>query len=738
MPTASNAASADFEGNRGLFTNQQAHTSDPSAFLIYTDIINTQDGRRRKRPGIGTPIQNVAAGGVVGPGQMHEYTRVSPTTGAITYYQFRAWGSVIERWNSGAGTWDTCALGAVAFTGTAWQFVNFRNRCYAINGVDGIFYFDGTTGPDGREWYVVGIATPSISAGYSLSAVDAPYITGTVSVTKGGTTVTGSGATTWVTSGAWVGKTMTIGGVAYTIAVVTVASPGVLTIVEPYRGDTLAGVLYTIFPGLMDWSEPPRYAYSYYNTATGHSSNVSPAVQITEKDVIGRTVRITGIPYSPVDFNNGYDKIQIWRSAKDGTAMVDILPSQGGQINNSAGAGTTAFTETANTFSDIDLGQESAPIVSNRKPLNGTDSAPIAASSIAEWGGRLWVTAPREAKLYYCAIGPEIGFGRGDECWPAENTLDVTDARALLRVGQDKQDNLLVQTGTKDRVVIGNNIIDFDTAGLGTDEQGGGFRGGAIAVAGTFLQLYGDNRLMDNTNDASLLETPVQRRAADRANIGREIQPDLSAIPAAQLPQSTLVRFVLKEFNLLLVSVAVAAGDNTITYVFDYNHSTWYRWSIGFSAFAVVHNPAAGNALELWGVRASDKKVYRLLQPNVFTDNGANFTPAQRSSIIRPFGYGKQGFFKFLKLYVNDPANAWQAKVYCDEDTTGQQFPVDIPNFRWESAAGKELILPAIHTAKKIGEVFQFDVIWPTTATDLWIEKMGTTFSLEQDVEERQ
>lgn len=738
MPTATNPGVADFEGNRGLLTQQQPHASDPNSFLIYTDIYNDQAGRRRKRPGIGTPIQNVAAGGVVLQGQFHEFTKVSPTTGAITYYKFRAWGSVIERWNDGTSAWDTCVLGGVAFTGTSWQFCSSRNRCYAINGVDGIFYFDGTTGPDGREWYVVGIAAPVTSIGYSLAVVDAPYTTGTVSVTKGGKTVTGSGATTWVTGGAWNGKFMTIAGVRYTIASVSVASPGSLTLVEEYAGETAAGVLYTIFPGLMDWDEPPWYGYSYINAATGHSSNISPILQITEKNVVGRTVRITGIPYSPTDFNNGYDKIQIWRTARDGVVLVNILPAAGGQINNSSGAGTTTFTETANTYRDVDLGEQAAPIVSNRKPLNGTNSAPIAASSIAEWNGRLWVTAPREAKLYYSALSAEIGFGRSDECWPANNALDVADPRGVLRVGQDGGDTLLVQTGSKSRIVVGNNILNYDTRALGTDEQGGSFRGGAIAVGGTFLQLYEDKRLLDNTNDASLIETPVQRRAADRPNIGRDIQPDLNAIPAAQLSQSALARFVFQEYNLLFVSVALAAGDNTITYVFDYNNSTWYRWSIGFSAFAVVHNVAAGNALELWGVRASDKKVYRLLQPNVFTDNGANFTPAMRSAIIRPFGYGQQAFFKWFKLYINDPANAWQVKIYADEDTTGQQFPADVPNFRWQSANGKELILPASQAAKKTGEVFQFDTIWPTTATDLWIEKQQATFSLEQDVQVRQ
>lgn len=718
MPSGNLIATAEWTGRKGLVSNQMAHDPDPQAFVVYTDIINDQQGRRRKRPGIGSPVQNVQAPGEIT--RLHEFTHTNTTTGATTYYKFRTYGTVIQRWNTGASTWDTCPTGAIVFTGTSWQFCNARNRCFAINGIDGLFYFDGTTGPDGREWYSVGVATPTTNVGYSLSAVDAPYSTGSVSVTKGQKLVVGSGATTWVTTGGWSGKFIDIGGVRYTIDTVTVASPGELTLEEDYRGETATGVLYTIYIGLMDWNEPPLYAFGYKNSRTGHVSNASPILQLTEKDRVGRTPRITGIPYSPSDFNNGYDKIQIYRNAKNGTVLVAIDPASGGLINNSAGAGTTSFTETANTYRDVNLTKQAAPLVSNRKPLNGTDTAPAAFSSIAEWNGRLFALAPREGFVYYSATAFEIEFGRSEECWPANNTLPISDARGLLRVGRDGDDTLLVQTGGKDRVIVGYNIQNFAVRELGTEDAGGGLRDASIASAGSFTALYRDKRLVDYS--------------AEVPDIGREIQDKLSTMPSAAAEKARLIRFSYQQWNLLLLSIPSQTGStaNDRTFVYDYDNRCWYDWSLGFTAFMLAHD-ATTNGLELWA--ATNRFVFRLLRASTWTDNGANITPTMRSAQIRFFGYGKRGLLKWVKTIVGEPADPWSIRVFVDEDSTGELFPLDVPNFKWQSANGKELVLPAVTTSLQRGEAFQFEWVWPTTAGDLWIEKMLAEPNLDQDVE---
>lgn len=720
MPSGNLIATAEWTGRKGLVSNQMAHDPDVSAFVVYTDIINDQQGRRRKRPGIGSPV--AAAQALAEITQMHEFVHTNPSTGVITYYKFRTYGAVIQKFDAGSSTWNTSPLGAISFTGTSWQFINSRNRCYAINGADGLFYFDGTTSADGREWYAVGVAAPTTNVGYSLTAVDNPYSTGSVTVTKGQKLVTGSGATTWVTTGAWSGKFIDIAGVRYTIDTVTVASPGQLNLKEEYRGETASGVLYTIYYGLMDWSEPPQYAFGYKNSVTEHVSNISPILQFTEKDRVGRTPRLTGIPYSPTDFNNGYDKIQIYRAAKNGSVLVAIDPAAGGLINNSSGAGTTTFTETANTYRDVNLTKFPAPLVSNRKPLNGTDAAPAAFTSIAEWNGRLWAYAAREGLLYYSASMAEIEFGRSDECWPAKNTLPVMDGRGLLRVGRDGDDTLLVQTGGKDRVVVGYNILNFAIRELGTEDSGGGLRDATIADRGSFLALYRDKRLMDFATTGS---TP---------DLGRDIQDKLSAMPAAYADKSRVLRFSFQQWNLLFVSIPSTSGSTACdrTFVFDFDNNCWYDWSLGFTALMIGHDPTT-HALELWA--ATNRYVYKLLQPSVWQDHGANFTPAMKSAHIRFFGYGKRGLFKWAKTIVGDPTQTWQLRVYVDEDATGELFAFEVPNFRWQSAAGKELIVPAVTSSLQRGEAFQFEWIWPTVAGDAWIEKMIAEPNLDQDVE---
>lgn len=716
MPSGNLIATAEWTGRKGLVSNQMAHDPDPSTFVVYTDIINDQQGRRRKRPGIGTPVAMAQAAAEIT--HMHEFVKTD-SSGNVTYYKFRTYGAVIQRWDGAA--WNTSPLGAISFTGTNWQFCSSRNRCFAINGVDGLFFFDGTTGPDGREWFTVGIATPTTNIGYSLSAADAPYSTGSVSVTKGTKAVTGSGATTWVTSGAWSGKFIDIAGVRYTIATVTVASPGQLTLVEDYRGTTASGVLYTIYIGLMDWSEPPQYAFGYKNSTSGHVSNVSPPLQITEKDRVGRTPRLTGIPYSPTDFNNGYDKIQIYRTAKNGTVLVAIDPASGGLINNSSGAGTTTFTETANTYRDVNLTKFAAPLVSNRKPLNGTDTAPAAFSSIAEWNGRLFAIAPREGFVYYSASEYEIEFGRAEECWPAKNTLPMTDARGLLRVGRDGDDTLLVQTGGKDRVIVGYNILNFASRELGTKDEGGGLRDAAVSSeGGAFIALYRDKRLVDY--------------AAEMPDLGRDIQDKLSLMPSTYAEKARMVRFSWQQWNLLVLSIPStgASTANDRTYVFDYDNRSWYEWSVGFTAFMVGHDPTTG-ALELWA--STNRFVFKLLQPNMWQDNGANYTPSMKSAQVRFFGYGKRGLLKWVKTIVNDPAQVWGCRVYVNEDATGELFLLQVPNFKWQSAAGRELIVPAITSSLQRGETFQFEWLWPTISGDLYIEKMIAEPNLDQDVE---
>lgn len=80
----------------------------------------------------------------------------------------------------------------------------------------------------------------------------APYTTGTVSVTQGSTTVTGS-STAWTTNDAFgyqqatVGDKITLGSSPDVYVISAVGGAGTLTLASRYTGDTLSGAGYAIF-----------------------------------------------------------------------------------------------------------------------------------------------------------------------------------------------------------------------------------------------------------------------------------------------------------------------------------------------------------------------------------------------------------------------------------------------------------------------------------------------------------
>lgn len=724
MPSGNLIAPAEWNGVKGLISYQGEHETDPQSFIELIDVLYDQDGRRHKRPGIGTPIDNVAAAGEIT--NMHFFIRTDPTTGARTWTVFRTHGSNLFRWSGIA--WVAVVLGTLpAFTGTAWRFANYKNRCYFVNGVDGLFYYDGTTGAtDGREVYRAGIATPTAAIGYSLVAVDQPYSTGTVTATQGSKLVVGDGATTWNNLGGWDEKFIDINGVRYQIDTVTVASPGQLLLTEEYRGATTAGLPYVIYIGYMDWNEPPIYTYGYRNPTTGHVSNVGPLLTLNERDVVGRTPRLQNIPYSATDFVNGFTEIQIYRSAKNGTVPVAILSSAGGTIANANIVGTTVFTETVNTFRDTALSKFPAPITSNERPLNNAGTGTPALSAIAVWADRLFVLSPRDAKLFYSAATWEIEYGRADECFPSIHFLTVDDGRGLVRIGSGNNDVLVIQTGAEEKYVDGFDVRDFLALDLPGARNVGSYGLQAINARSSLTMLCADKRLIDFSAD----DFP-------EGDIGRKIQNKLDLVPDAYIEKARLVWFSYAKRNVLLLSVPGTkfSTQNDKTYVFDRDSRQWAEWSVGFSAFARVYDATTGK-LELWAANAATRKVHKLFQENVFTDDGANFTPRMKSPWMRPFGYGKAALWKWFKAYVGQPAEAWKVKTFVDGDAAGEQFDLVVTGFQRQSAGGNELESCPPTDRKKRGEMHQIELIWPTTGTALWVDKIRSIWTLDQDVEE--
>lgn len=142
-----------------------------------------------------------------------------------------------------------------------------------------------------------------------------------------------------------------------------------------------------------------------------------------------------------------------------------------------------------------------------------------------------------------------------------------------------------------------------------------------------------------------------------------------------------------------------------------------------------MHNTAT-NALELW-LGDTNGNVFRAIQPAVFTDAGANYTPFVQTAPVR---YYTRKILRRVVLFVG-PAGAaaqtWQLTYKVDQDPVGRTVTFLPSTTGRQSAQGNELIYELEQQA--VGNTFDFKVTFPTTAGDLYIEKMLVFLDDEQE-----
>lgn len=717
MGQVSNPIMLEWDGFSPLHSNVSSHSDDPKSFTQFSDLITDGAGRIRKRRGrvlIGT-----AAGAVITA--LHEFERVAPTTGVVTFYIFRTHSAVIQRWTGAA--WSSETLPYTPTSGAQWVFRNFGNRCFAVNGVDAMLVFDGTS------WRTVGVATPAAVAGYSLTG---PYQIGTVTLTIASTTVTGVIPAIWPAG--YASAPIDINGIRYTINTVGTNGNGttiapVLTLTEKAKEATSSGLPYTIWGGLMTWGEtPPKYTWAWKNSTTGHVSNRAPVTEITQRNQAGVTpvLTIAGNAANTTAYNNGYDLIQIFRTAKDGNVLAAINHST---LNNNNSAGSIVYTEGSTTFGDTALLNQQAPLTTNTAP-------PTALTGLVSWMGRLFGirasdptnVPPDTPRLYYCLINGEQPIGVPEECWPRlYSRSNIPQPKGLVVLGGDLRNTLIVQSSDGDYTIQGHNNLTFTDPYLLPTRRSGGWFGGAIDYQGALIQLYRDKRLFRkaiSTYTSSSFESFGE-------DLGEPVQDKLNTTNTSYVTSSRLARFAWEDTNVLLV--ATPQGGSTVcnyTLAWDFDHQRVQEWQFGFSAAATVHNPTTG-ALELW-VGDSTGSVYAVAQSGIFTDGGSNYTPAFTTASL---AIEERSRLAHVVLYVG-PTGAenqtWTLTVYADEDTVGIAYTFEKEHTAWQSAQGRELVvdfgLPVIFSTLKL------KVTFPTTAGDLYVEKMLAVIDRESAV----
>lgn len=719
------AKTADFritlDGSGSLVSNVSQHSGRRGDFVQFRDLVTDVANRIVKREGKGSTLGSVAGTEIQ---VIKEYVYRDPTTGADTNYVIGAidGGSYIYVSTNSGATWSGQTLPITPTAGGKWFFETADNRVFAVNGKDAMLVAIQTSA-NTLTWRKAGQAAPTAAPTYSLATNDPPYNTGTVSCTQGSETCAGVG-TAWTTGAAWVGKRITINGNPYTIATVTGGTT--LTLTEKFKEAT-AAYAYNIYIGIGEWINPPRYCYAYRNPTTGHLSNVSPVLEITERDQSGRTITITiaGSAENTTAYNNGYTQIQLFRSAKNAYTLVALNEF----LNNNNTGSAITYVETAAKFADTYLTDLLAPFSSNGVPPSGM-------SSIAFHQDRMWGLT-REGRLRFTPARFEIAYGVAVECWPVATTIaDEAAARiysrqvpappsGLLVVGASStSEALIVQTSKGDYSIDGFNSLNFHLFPLKT-RKSGGYQYSACDFDGDLVQFYRDKRLL---------------AFPGRIDIGKDIQDKLNNVRDSIISKVRTFWFAAENVNYLLLSVpsSGASTANDYTYVFNLDKGgVAYEWNAGFSAFATVHDATTGE-VQLWAGDSAGA-VYRLFGGSN-QDAGSNFQPILKTNIIRPLESEAWGRLAYVHLFVNDASGTWTGRMYIHEQTntgatdgTVQALTFRVAPNKSQSAQGKKLVATFSHSKRTRSEAFQLEVTYPNQNAALWIEKIVVGFKVAEE-----
>lgn len=681
----------EFDGRNELRSIVSAH--EPAVppngrypFTDFSDLYTDAAWRMRKRMGRGAIVATLPAACV----QLHEFERVDPVTGASTFYQFAATAANIYR----GPLFNAAETLPISPTGSFWCFLNFENRCFAVNGKEAMIVFDGT------NWRIVGVDAPTATLVYSLGGI---VTAGTVSITNGSATIVGVG-TSFDNSGAWNNLYGDFNGVRYQIASVTDTTH--LTLTEKIKEATAAGLPYKVYTGVMSWTNGPKYAAAYYNPTTGHCSEPGPQLQIAEKDQIGVTPAVT-LPHAAQNataYAAGYTQIKFFRTFTNGSQLRAM-----NVVKNNVNDAVTdiTLTEDATSGKDTILTDLLLPKETNRKP-------PTAITAIAAWQGRMWAQRPSDPtntpadspRTYFSCAKDETPIGVPEECWPRRfERHGINQPKGLLSVGGPGSANgLVIQSGDGDFTLDGYDNFTYTNPYRMPTRRSGGFLFGAIDARGEMIQLYRDKRLM-----------------AGETDLGVGIQDKLNLIQVANITGSRMHLFAYETNDIFLLSIPKSTSSNSYTLVVDYDHPRMNEWNFGFSAATTFHS--SGGALELW-IGDATGALYKLLQ-SVFVDGASTqYQPFFRTGPIRS---GTRRQLRRVHIFVGPAASTpaaltWVLNYRKDEEATGTNVNFYVMPSERQSAAGLELIYefekPVIYNT------LDLKVTYPSTTTDLYIEKM--------------
>jgi hypothetical protein len=542
-------------------------------------------------------------------------------------------------------------------------YANVKNRLFYAGANNAPKVYDGTTA---APWGAAGPSSTLNYISFSTTNGNAKVAVGSATFTNASATVLWTAGTTFTTGATWVGKTIVFGGVEYTIQSVTDATHLVLS--ANFTGATLTGPFQVQYGGRSWRNLGPKYAYAYYNPTTGHITNGSPVLNLSEQQKSNVTVYLTGFAVNATLYAAGYTRIVLFASPSGGSDLLPMkLPvAQGDGLGFLINLGGPIIV-TDDRTDDSSLGE-----ILGKKSMPFENDPPPNMRYIAYWRGRFWgVPEAFPWQVVFSGDSGQIALGVPEECFPANNRRDVPSADNYATGLHVVGDDLIVATQRYAYFVSGSNEGDFElrrlsTRGFGIAQRGIDEHPGDSSEASSSAIYVGrDKRVWRHMSGGNIVD------------IGAPIQDKLDNVRQLADNPPFIVRVLRADrFWLLCLGISntfVGGGYTGYDFFFyDFDQQVWMDW--GYYGADVDHIVTALDGFIASGISFIALYTRAGFTPfgfNLLLEQGATLTGFLRTQKIYGTDRGSKKTMQRVRLETSDSTDpAWKVVVRFDDDPT--------------------------------------------------------------------
>ncbi len=554
-------------------------------------------------------------------------------------------------------------------------FRTIKNRCFvAGNGTDPLIltvfpsvnaYSWGKAGPTNDLSYTAFTQANNTDLGILFEPALA-------SGTGGANTITDSGMHPYHASPAWDGKTAIFDNGTYPTDFYTIATSttSVLTLTENLSGTGARNLKNVeVHYGSLSWGNiSPKYAYAYYNPVTGHITNISPVLNVSEQNMKNVNVMISGIQCTN---DPNYTKIVLFRTLlADGGTMMPMRCDLSSTQTGTATIDATGFIENtgvlAVTYQDFQSDNEVGNLIGafDAAQLINNQPAPEDIQFFEYWDQRVWANTLSEPwRLRFSGDSIQIPLGVAEESWPDLNYLDIPANDGKITGIRVVGSSLLVCT---------NSCIYY------VDASGGGYRLVRLSSRGQAVNHFAiDEHPGDSTTEsASAIYVGADNRlwrhfpGGKVVDIGWQIQDKLDVVQRTGTNRPFIVRVLPLGKNWVgVVAIRNQANTGYNVFFYDFDASLWYDWGYGGIGSSTLTNAIGGgfnfvqNENAIYAGGNTSNTVY-LIQDE------ANSSGLQPTFTTQPLDFGAPQAKKTIEainVYVSDDSlTGWSAQIQYD------------------------------------------------------------------------